>query len=77
VTIKGVGFKDQNIKVYFTMGKIPTDLPGKNTLEVPGTFVSETEMQCYSPSFETFGPKEAVVQLSIGGNDLTTTSALF
>lgn len=30
-------------------------------------------MTCVTPSFEVFGPKGCVVQLSIGGNDFTTT----
>jgi hypothetical protein len=43
------------------------------TIEVAGTFVSETELQCVTPDFSQFGPKEAVMQLSIAGGDLTTT----
>jgi hypothetical protein len=73
VNIRGVGFKDQNIKIYFTQGKIPTDIPGKNTVESVGTFVSETEVTALTPSFEAFGPKECVVQISVSGGDLTTT----
>ena len=61
VLIKGVGFKDANIKVIFTCGKTPVDAPGKMSLEVPGTYISETEMSCITPSFESFGPKEAIV----------------
>jgi dynein heavy chain len=52
VTIKGVGFKDQTIKVYFTVGKTPVDASGKMTLESTGTFVSETEVTCNTPNFE-------------------------
>jgi len=73
VNIRGVGFKDQNIKVYFTCGKQPTDVPGKLTVESAGTFVSETEVTALTPSFENFGPKECVVQMSVSGGDLTTT----
>ena len=73
ITIKGCGFKDQNIKIYFTCGKTPTDVAGKNTLETLGVFVSETEVTAVTPNYETFGPKDAVVQLSVSGNDLTTT----
>lgn len=42
-------------------------------VDVTGTFVSETEISAITPSFEAFGPKDAVVQLSISGGDLTTT----
>jgi dynein heavy chain len=73
VNIKGQGFKDQSIKVYFTVGKQPTDTPNKNTIDVSGTFISETEMTAITPNFEVHGPKECTVQLSILGNELTTT----
>lgn len=73
VTIKGCGFKDQNIHVYFTVGKTAVDAPSKNTLDVTGTYVSETEITAITPNFENFGPKECTVQLSILGNELTTT----
>jgi len=59
--------------VLFTCGDRPVDGATKNTLQVGGTFVSETELTCTTPSFEVFGPKGCVVQLSIGGNDFTTT----
>jgi hypothetical protein len=61
VVIKGCGFKDQNIKIYFTCGKTPTDVAGKNTFDVPGVFVSETEVTAITPNYEAFGPKDAVV----------------
>jgi dynein heavy chain len=73
VNIKGQGFKDQSIKVYFTVGRTPTDAPTKNTIDVGGTFVSETELTAITPNFEIHGPKECTVQLSILGNELTTT----
>lgn len=73
VNIKGQGFKDQSIKVYFTVGKLATADPTKFTLDVAGTYVSETEMTAITPNFEQFGPKECTVQLSILGNELTTT----
>jgi dynein heavy chain len=47
------------------------------TLEVPGYFVSESELTCITPNFEQFGPKECVMQLSIGNGDLTTTAVAF
>jgi len=61
VNIKGQGFKDQSIKVYFTVGKTATDVPTKNTLDVTGVFVSETEITAVTPNFEQFGPKECTV----------------
>jgi len=36
-------------------------------------FVSETEITAVTPNYESFGPKDAVVQLSVSGGDLTTT----
>lgn len=43
---------EPNIKVYFTCGKNPVDLPSKFSLDVPGTYISENEIQCVTPSFE-------------------------
>ena len=37
------------------------------------TFISETEIECLTPNFEDFGPKEAVMQISCANGDLTTT----
>jgi len=75
--VSGRGIKDVNIRVLFTLGNKPVDAPSKLTLEVPGTFVSETELTCITPSFESVGganvAKECVMQLSIGNGDLTTT----
>lgn len=71
--ITGRGFKELSISVLFTQGNKPVDAPGKLTLQVPGTFVSETELTCITPNFEQFGPKECVMQLCIGNGDLTTT----
>ena len=65
VIVKGVGFKDASIKVFFTCGKTPVDVPSKMSIEVSGTFISETELSCITPSYEQFGPKEAIIQLSI------------
>lgn len=47
------------------------------SIEVPGTYISETELSCITPSYEQFGPKESIVQLSIQGGDLTTTWSSF
>jgi dynein heavy chain len=77
VIIKGVGFKDSNIKVIFTCGKTPVDAPSKLSVEVVGTYISETEISCVTPSFEQFGPKDATVQLSVQGGDITTTCCPF
>lgn len=71
--ITGRGFKELSISVLFTQGNKPVDAPGKLTLQVPGTFISETELSCITPNFEQFGPKECVMQLCIGNGDLTTT----
>lgn len=59
--ISGRGFKELNITVLFTAGDAPIDNPGKNTLTVPGVYVSETEMSCITPNFEQFGPKQCVM----------------
>ena len=73
VVIKGCGFKDVSIKVYFTCGTHPTDVPIKNSVYTNGTFISETEIHALTPNFKDFGPKDAVVQLMISTGDLTTT----
>lgn len=66
VVVKGVGFTDANIKVIFTCGKTPIDsFPNKLSLDAVGTYISETEISCLTPNFEQFGPKDAIVQLSI------------
>jgi hypothetical protein len=73
INIRGVGFKDQNIKIFFTCGKTPTDVAGKLTVDSAGTFISETEVTALTPSFDAFGAKDCVVQISVSGGDLTTT----
>ena len=46
----------------------------KLALNVPGNWVSENEITAITPDFSVFGEKrEAVVQLTIAGQDLTTT----
>jgi dynein heavy chain len=78
VTIRGVGFKDQNIRVFFTAGDSPiAQVTPKSTIEVGGIHVSETELTCETPNFDKFGACNAVVQLTISGGDLTTTFAPF
>ena len=50
--ITGLGFSDANIRVFFTLGNKPVDNPTKQTIEVAGAFVSETEISCITPNFE-------------------------
>lgn len=51
---------------------------GKGQIDVPGTYVSEVELTCETPSFENIGPKENVeVFVSIKGGDFTITSTFF
>lgn len=75
--ITGRGFKDSVIRVLFTCGNKPIDNAGKLTKEVTGHFKSETEISCTTPSFDEFGPKEAVMQIAIGSEDITTTHIPF
>ena len=75
--ISGQGFKDANIKVVFTAGSRPIDGLSKFSIEVPGQFVSETELTCVTPNFEQFGPKECVMQISIASDAYTTTWITF
>jgi dynein heavy chain len=69
VMIKGVGFKDATITVRF--------ICGKQYVEAPGVYISETELSCLTPSFEHIGPKDAEVRLFMQGGDLTTTLSQF
>jgi len=46
LVIKGRGFQDQNIRVFFTCGEKPVDNPTKQTIEVPGVYVDETTITC-------------------------------
>lgn len=71
--ITGVGFRDNSPQVFFTVGKNPTDVPNRNSISVPGIFVSENELTAMSPNFAVHGPREAVVQLCMSNKDLTTT----
>ena len=74
IKIKGVGFGANNIQVYFTPGNQPTMYVSKQALTTVGNWVSETELTAVTPDFSVFGEKrEAVVQLTISGGDLTTT----
>lgn len=74
ILLKGVGFTGANIVVYFTPGNQLSMNVSKLALNVPGVFVSENEIKAVTPDFSVFGDKrEAVVQMTIGGDDLTTT----
>jgi dynein heavy chain len=77
LVITGRGFKDYNIQVLFTCGNKPIDTVGKMTKSVTGTYHSPTEISCITPDFVDFGPKEAVMQITIGTEDITTTSIPF
>lgn len=72
--IQGQGFKEPNIKVLFTVGNVPVDSVSlRVTREVAAEYISETEIECISPNFEDFGPREAVMQVTCANGDLTTT----
>lgn len=77
ITITGQGFKEVNINVLFTVGNKPVDSITKLTKDVPGVYVSPTEITCNTPSFEAFGPKDAVIQLQIGNEEISTTWSNF
>jgi dynein heavy chain len=58
----------------FTVGNVPVDtVSARVTREMTADYISETEIECNTPNFEDFGPKEAVMQVSCAGGDLTTT----
>jgi len=64
VIIRGIGFNESGCNVIFTCGKQPVDSFSKNSKYASNvTFVSENEIKCLTPSFEEFGPKEAIVQV--------------
>jgi hypothetical protein len=73
ITITGEGFKEVNINVLFTCGTKPVDNVSKQTLTVTGNYVSPNEITCMTPSFDVFGPREAVMQLQIGNEEISTT----
>ena len=69
VTITGVGFVNtQNIIVRFTSGKASCDQQG--------FYVSDTEIQCDTPDFTAYGPKEAEVRIAIDRGDLDRKSVV-
>ena len=78
VTIHGAGFKDQNIRVFFTdRDSIITPEETIGCVEVAGLYVSETELICKTPNFTKFGACKGVVKLIIGNGKLTNTSTPF
>ena len=80
VTIRGVGFKDKNIKVVFSFTAGDSPITPNSTievLEVGGVYVSETELTCVTPNFEKFGACKATVKVTISGGYLTTTFVPF
>lgn len=72
VRIDGDGFKDSNnIIVRF-------DSHSKATSpEVQGVYISETQIECETPSFADIGVKSSVVTISINKGDYTITSSKF
>jgi dynein heavy chain len=71
--ISGRGFSENQITVLFTQGDKPVDAVGKMTKQVPGTFKDATTITCVTPNFDDFGPKQCIMQLQIGTQDITTT----
>lgn len=71
VIITGAGFKESYgpITVHFSTAKA--------SLEEPGTFRSETEVECETPSFEKQGPRKVDVRLNFGNYDVTITKVEF
>ena len=52
ITITGQGFKEISTEVLFTCGTKAVDSITKQTMVVPGTYVSPTEIKCFTPSFD-------------------------
>jgi dynein heavy chain len=75
--ITGVGFRDNGCQVFFTPGTVGVDAPVKSSISVPGTCLSENEIQCMTPNFALHGARECVVQLIMSSKDLTTTHCEF
>ena len=70
ITIRGVKFQDTSqINVRF--------ICAKNVMTVNGTFVSDNEITCETPSFESIGPKEAEIRVSFKSGSYTITSTTF
>ena len=70
ILIKGVGFSETSqINIKFTCAK--------NSIVANGTFISETEISCETPSFESIGPKESEIRVSIRGGAYTITATKF
>lgn len=70
ISIHGIGFIDgKQWDVRFT--------DGRREATVPGKFISPTELQCNTPSFEKFGPLEVMVRVAIKGDPFTVNKAMF
>lgn len=71
VAITGAGFKDTYgpITVRFT--------GGKGQLDATGVYKSETLIECETPSFEQYGPRQVEVRLAFGKLDVTITKSSF
>lgn len=70
VIIIGEGFRDTpNIQVQFQCAK--------GQPEAAGNYISNTEIWCETPSFESYGPRNSEVILKIGNGDYTITSTNF
>lgn len=68
IRIFGDGFKQSaNIAVKF--------LNDRGFEEVQATYVNEKELTCETPSYETFGPRQSDVYVSINKGDYTITKA--
>ena len=65
VRIEGIDFVDRPCLVRFATRK--------GVVDVPGTFVSDVEITCDSPNFETYGISTVDVRVSLGGDSFTTT----
>ena len=64
ISIHGIGFiEGKQWDVRFT--------DGRREATVPGKFISPTELQCNTPSFEKFGPLEVMVRVAIKGDPFT------
>eukprot|EP00831_Metopus_contortus_P040903 TRINITY_DN3203_c0_g1_i8.p1 TRINITY_DN3203_c0_g1~~TRINITY_DN3203_c0_g1_i8.p1 ORF type:complete len:745 (+),score=131.71 TRINITY_DN3203_c0_g1_i8:493-2727(+) len=70
VNIKGQGFVEGDIMIVRFSS-------GKQFAEAQATYISEDELECVTPSFEAFGPKEVEVKLQRQGQDLSITSSRF
>lgn len=65
ISVFGVDFfESSTVKVMFTDGV-------NKHLVAPGKFISSTEIQCTTPSFESFGPCDIFVRVCLSGEQFT------